>query len=105
MTLDFVTISVLAPIVIAIVQAVKAIPPIARQGGWLSPFLAMAIAAIITAAWYVYQPPPGQVGLAWWGQWAIHSIIIGLTAGGLYSVAGKKVLSVVDKFMSIFAGK
>lgn len=105
MALDFVTISALAPLVIAIVQVVKAIPGLARQKAWLPPLLSLAVAAVVTAAWYVYRPPLGQVGSAWWGQWAIHSIIIGLSAAGLYSVAGKKAMDVVGKFLSALTKK
>jgi len=87
---DLVLLASAAPITVALLQALKAIPWLKERTG-LQPALALLIGLVVTGAWLLCQPP-AVTGWMVLGYWAIHGLIAGVSAAGLYSVAGKKAL-------------
>lgn len=86
MQIDIALLAVITPLVVALLQAAKAIPWI-RDNTGVQPFIAIALGMGICAAaglaeWTSMPGMPQAVG------WTIlHGIVTGLTACGLYSGA------------------
>jgi hypothetical protein len=76
------TTAIVLPVLVAVVQALKAVPTL-RERTWLLPFASMALGV---AAVYVAAGFPDDPGLAWTG------VVLGLAASGLYD-AGRGSLS------------
>jgi len=94
MELDLGMIAVLVPIVTALVQGIKRIAWIDARPG-IVPFVAiaagLAVAAMGVAGW-------GPAGLSLGREVAfvaVHGVVAGLAACGLYSVAGKPLFAAV----------
>lgn len=81
----------LVPVVLAAVQVVKAAAP-GLKPGWL-PLVALLAAVSIAGVACLADPPTVETWTAGAGYWLLHALLGGLSASGLYSVAGKKVLN------------
>jgi len=94
--LDARVLSIVIPLVTALVQALRQFRSIDDRPAWL-PFLAIGVSGIVTAAAFATGLTPEAVGRLAIGTWILHSLVAGLAASGLYSAAGQYVAKAVGK--------
>ena len=93
LTLDARYVAFVAALVVATLEAIKRFDTIGSRPKWWPP-LAVATGLLVSvpvlALW-----PPAATGAALAGFWAVHGVVAGLTACGLYSAAGKAIAGLV----------
>lgn len=98
MELDMTILAAVVPIVTLLVQLAKQLPVLAKHSDWM-PLLSLAIGLAVVAskvlAWPLADVSTGQVI----GYIVIHGIVAGLSASGLYSVAGKGAFDQMAKLL------
>ena len=88
----------------AIIAIVAAIVQVMRKIKWLDertsllPLLSIAVGLIVVGGWVLLVPPAASVR-ATVGYWLLTGILAGLSASGLYDLAGKKIFETLGALL------
>jgi hypothetical protein len=90
MTFDPIFLAVLVPIVTVLVRLLRLWPWLDVRTEYL-PAASVAVGLVLSASWTAWTPPAGLGIGACAGYAAIHGVLAGLAASGLWSAGAKYV--------------